>query len=55
LTIQEENVYFNQEKMFDSSHSTAEIFNQIEATNEYIEGKEFLRSKQTAQPIRNNL
>jgi hypothetical protein len=41
--------------MFNSPYSTAEIFNWIEATNESIEGKEFLRPKQTAQPIKSNL
>jgi hypothetical protein len=55
LTIQEENVHFNQERMFNSSNSTAESLNRIEAKDESIEGKEFLRSKQLAQPIRSNL
>jgi hypothetical protein len=41
--------------MFNSSHSSTEILNRIEATDESIEGKEFLHSTQLAQPIRSNL
>jgi hypothetical protein len=41
--------------MFNSSHSIVKTLNQIEATDEIIEGKELLRSKQLAQPIRSNL
>jgi hypothetical protein len=55
LIIQEENTHFDQEKMFDSSHSTVKTLNRIEATDEIIEGKEFQLSKKLAQPIRSNL
>jgi regulator of replication initiation timing len=36
LTIYKESEHINQEEMFNSTHSSAEIFNPIEATNESI-------------------
>jgi hypothetical protein len=55
LVFDKKDKYTNQEKKFNFLISSAKILDQIEATNELIDGKIYTHSKQRAQPLRRNL
>jgi hypothetical protein len=55
LVFDKKGKYRNQEKKFNVANSTANISNQIDASDGLIEGKKFKHSNQIALPSRSNL